>query len=117
VAIHARQSMRARGILARRSRLPGPTMHEPAPLKRVLATLFGRPDEVMLELGAGGELLVAKVRALLSLLVLVLPLAAALDGAATNRTLVGLGVAVLVNIVAQVWLALARNHRRHHWLP
>lgn len=92
-------------------------MHEPAPLKRVLATLFGRPDEVMLELGAGGELLVAKVRALLSLLVLVLPLAAALDGAATNRTLVGLGVAVLVNIVAQVWLALARNHRRHHWLP
>ena len=43
-------------------------MHEPVPLKRVLATLFGRPDEVMLELGAGGELLVAKVRALLSLL-------------------------------------------------
>ena len=92
-------------------------MHEPVPLKRVLATLFGRPDEVMLELGAGGELLVAKVRALLSLLVLVLPLAAALGGAATNRTLVGLGAAVLVNVMAQVWLALARNPRRHHWLP
>ena len=92
-------------------------MHEPVPLKRVLATLFGRPDEVMLELGASGELLVAKVRALLSLLVLVLPLAAALGGAATNRTLVGLGAAVLVNVMAQVWLALARNPRRHHWLP
>ena len=92
-------------------------MHEPVPLKRVLATLFGRPDEVMLELGAGGELLVAKVRALLSLLVLVLPLAAALGGAATSRTLVGLGAAVFVNVMAQVWLALARNPRRHHWLP
>lgn len=92
-------------------------MHEPVPLKRVLATLFGRPDEVMLELGAGGELLVAKVRALLSLLLLALPLAAALDGADTTRILVGLAAAVFVNIVAQVWLALARNHRRHHWLP
>ncbi|MGY1519457.1 diguanylate cyclase [Luteimonas sp. A482] len=92
-------------------------MHEPVPLKRVLATLFGRPDEVMLELGAGGELLVAKVRALLSLLVLVLPLAAALGGAATSRTLVGLAAAVLINVIAQVWLALARNPRRHHWLP
>src|SRR5690606_10824410 len=92
-------------------------MHEPVPLKRVLATLLGRPDEVMLELGAGGELLVAKVRALLSLLMLVLPLAAALGGAATSRTLVGLAAAVLVNVMAQVWLALARNHRRHHWLP
>lgn len=92
-------------------------MHEPVPLKRVLATLFGRPDEVMLELGAGGELLVAKVRALLSLLVLVLPLAAAFEGADTTRTLLGLGAAVFVNIMAQVWLALARNHRRHHWLP
>ncbi len=92
-------------------------MHEPVPLKRVLATLFGRPDEVMLELGAGGELLVAKVRALLSLLVLVLPLAAAFEGVDTTRTLLGLGAAVFVNIMAQVWLALARNHRRHHWLP
>ena len=71
----------------------------------------------MLELGAGGELLVAKVRALLSLLVLALPLAAAMEGADTTRTLVGLGLAVFVNIMAQVWLVLARDHRRHHWLP
>ena len=92
-------------------------MHEPVPLKRVLATLFGRPDEVMLELGAGGELLVAKVRALLSLLMLALPLAAALGGAAASRTLAGLAATVFVNVMAQVWLALARNHRRHHWLP
>ncbi|TYT25720.1 GGDEF domain-containing protein [Luteimonas viscosa] len=90
---------------------------ESASLKRVLATLFGRPDEVMLELGAGGELLVAKLRALLSLLALALPLAAGLGAQDTTRTLVGLGAAVFVNLMAQVWLALARNHRRHHWLP
>jgi len=92
-------------------------MQEPSSLKRVLATLFGRPDEVMLELGAGGELLVAKVRALLSLLVLALPLVAGLGGVDATQTLVGLGVAVFINIMAQIWLALARNHRRHHWLP
>ena len=83
----------------------------------MLATLFGRPDEVMLELGAGGELLVAKVRALLSLLLLALPLAAGVGAVDTTRTLTGIGVAVFVNIMAQVWLALARDHRRHRWLP
>jgi len=92
-------------------------MREPVPIKRVLATLFGRPDEVMLELGAGGELLVAKVRVVLSLLLLVLPLTEALGGADTSRTLLGLGAAVFANVMAQAWLALARNHRRHHWLP
>ncbi|MBP6797479.1 MAG: hypothetical protein KA124_05235, partial [Luteimonas sp.] len=93
-------------------------MQEPPSLRRVLSTLLGRPDEVMLELGAGGELLVAKVRALLSLLVLALPLVAGLLGPAnTNEVLIGLGAAVFVNVMAQVWLSLARNPRRHRWLP
>lgn len=92
-------------------------MQESASLRRMLATLFGRPDEVMLELGASGELLVAKLRALLSLLTLALPLAAGLGAQDTTRTLAGLAVAVFVNLMAQIWLALARNHRRHHWLP
>ncbi len=93
-------------------------MQDPPTLKRVLATLLGRPDEVMLELGAGGELLVAKVRALLSLLVLALPLVSGLLGPAdSNEVLIGLGAAVFINIMAQVWLALARNPRRHRWLP
>ena len=96
---------------------PCDPMREPVPLKRVLSTLFGRPDEVMLELGAGGELLVAKVRVLLSLLLLMLPLVEALGGADIGRIMLGLAAAVFVNLMAQVWLALARNHRRHHWLP
>ena len=86
-------------------------------LGEVCATLFARPDEVMLELGAGGELLVARIRALLSAICLLLPLANALGGAPIGETLIGLAAAVLINIMAQVWLALARNPRRHGWLP
>lgn len=92
-------------------------MQDSASLRRMLATLVGRPDEVMLETGASGELLVAKLRALLSLLTLALPLAAGLGAQDTTRTLVGLAVAVFVNLMAQIWLALARNPRRHAWLP
>ena len=83
----------------------------------VWATLFARPDEVMLELGAGGELLVARIRALLSAICLLLPLASALGGASIVETLIGLAATVFINIMAQVWLAFARNPRRHAWLP
>jgi len=86
-------------------------------LGEVCATLFARPDEVMLELGAGGELLVARIRALLSAICLLLPLANALGGARIGETLIGLAAAVFINIMAQVWLVLARNPRRHGWLP
>jgi len=80
------------------------------------ATLLERPDEVMLELGAGGELLVARLRAALSVLVLAMPLLGAVSGAEVGETVIGLGAAVFVNVMAQVWLALARS-RRHAWLP
>jgi diguanylate cyclase (GGDEF)-like protein len=83
----------------------------------VVARLLSRPDEVMLEHGAGGELLVAKLRAMFSVLILALPLIAGLGGSSTAETLIGLVAVVFVNIMAQVWLALARNHRRHRWLP
>ncbi|MFL6588427.1 MAG: GGDEF domain-containing protein [Luteimonas sp.] len=83
----------------------------------VVATLFGRADEVMLELGAGGELMVARVRAGLSLLILLLPLIAASGGHGTRTVVVGLALAVFANLMAQVWLALARRQRRHPWLP
>ncbi|WP_166206696.1 GGDEF domain-containing protein [Cognatiluteimonas telluris] len=83
----------------------------------VLATLFAQPDEVMLELGAGGELLVARIRALLSAICLLLPLTSAIAGAPISETLIGLAAAVFINIMAQLWLALARNPRAHGWLP
>lgn len=74
-----------------------------------------RPDDVMLQYGAGGELLVAKMRAAVSLLVLVLPLISALGGGSVVEVLIGLGAAIAVNIAAQVFLALARRAPR--WLP
>jgi len=86
----------------------------------LVRTLFSRPDEVMLDLGAGGELLVARVRATLSALTLLLaPLAMIGNQGAGNVTefVIGLGASVFINLCAQIWLALARNRRRHTWLP
>jgi hypothetical protein len=85
--------------------------------QELLRTLLSRPDEVMLDLGAGGELLVARVRALLSALALLLPLIAGLGGGSATEVMIGLGAAVFINIFAQIWLALAHRRRRHDWLP
>ena len=84
---------------------------------KLLATLLARPDEIMLELGAGGELLVARLRAWLSALILLLPLVNAASGGDVDETVIGLAAAVFVNIMSQVWLVLARGRRRHPWLP
>ena len=86
----------------------------------LLRTLFSRPDEVMLDLGAGGELLVARVRATLSVLALLMPPLAVIGNPGTGgivEMMIGLGATVFINVCAQTWLALARNRRRHHWLP
>lgn len=79
--------------------------------------LFAQPDEVMLEVGSGGELIVARLRAVIALLLLLLPLINAAGGGSVRETVIGLGGAVLVNVFAQVWLALARRQRIHRWLP
>ena len=83
----------------------------------VAAAFLARPDEIMLEVGAGGELLVARIRVVVAALLLLVPLANALTGGTLAETMVGLVGAVLINVGAQVWLALARRKRRHHWLP
>lgn len=85
--------------------------------RELAATLFARPDEIMLEIGAGGELLVARLRALLSALILLLPLANAAAGAKASETVIGLAAAIFVNVMAQIWLALAHRHKRYAWLP
>ena len=76
-------------------------------LRDVVDAMFARPDEVMLEVGAGGELLVARLRVIVSAMLLLLPLANALSGGTVNETLIGLGGAIFVNLFAQVWLAPA----------
>lgn len=84
--------------------------------REILAAVLARPDEVMLEVGAGGELLVARLRVVIAALLLVLPLANAVSGGTVRETLIGLGGAVFVNVSAQVWLQLARRRRRYRWL-
>ena len=86
-------------------------------LRELYTRVWDRPDELMLQFGAGGELLVARVRALLSALILLLPLMHALSGGGTSELLIGLAAAVLVNVMAQGWLVLARRRRVHTWLP
>src|SRR3546814_10458000 len=88
----------------------------PQPRKDLLARLLAQPDEIMLSLGAGGELLVARLRALLSLLILAMPLIAALGGAKSGEVVIGLGLAVFTNLMAQIWLVLARRQLRYSWL-
>ena len=76
-----------------------------------------RPDALMLELGAGGELLVAQLRAALSLLLLSLPLINLLTGGKFGETMAGLVGVVLTIVASQVWLALSRQRGRYRWLP
>ncbi len=86
-------------------------------LREVATAILARPDEIMLEIGAGGELLVARLRAVLAAMLLLLPLINALGGGGVRETMIGLGGALFVNLFAQVWLVLARRKRQFRWLP
>lgn len=85
-------------------------------LKAIVSSLLSRPDEIMLEIGASGELVVARLRAVVAGLLLLLPLANMLGGGSIDENLIGLAGAVIINILAQVWLALSRRRRHYRWL-
>lgn len=89
----------------------------PSGLRDFWQRLLTRPDALMLELGAGGELLVARIRAVLSMLLLLLPLINLLSGGKYSETMIGLGGVILAIVMSQVWLALARQQGRFRWLP
>ena len=89
----------------------------PSNLSDFRRRLLAQPDALMLELGAGGELIVARIRALLSMVLLLLPLANLLIGGKFSETMIGLVGVVLAIVVSQVWLALARHQGRYRWLP
>ena len=86
-------------------------------LREIATALMARPDEILLEVGAGGELLVARLRAVIAVALLMLPLIIAAGGGGVRETMIGLGGAVFINVFAQVWLALARRSRQLPWLP
>lgn len=68
-----------------------------------------RPDQIMLEIGANGELVAA--------LLVVLTLADAVSGGSIRGILLSLAAAMVINVFAMVWLQLAYRHRRYDWLP
>lgn len=86
-------------------------------LRGTLARLTARPDSIVLELGAGGELLVARLRLVVAALLLLLPLANILGGGTLAETLSGLAGAIVINVLSLLWLQLARGPRRYRWLP
>jgi len=80
-------------------------------------SLRERPDEILLEIGAGGELLVARLRLLVSGLLILLPLLNYWSGGTAMESAAGLVGAGLIMLFSQLWLSLALRRRRHRWLP
>lgn len=75
------------------------------------------PDEIMLEIGAGGELLVARLRVAIAALLMLLPLLNYAFGGSRYENVTGLIGAVLLFLLSQLWLRLAQRPRRYRWLP
>lgn len=75
-----------------------------------------RPDDVMLEIGAGGELLVAYIRVALIALLLMLPLASAFFFDAPHEIIAGIGGILLSLIISLYWLKIAKLDKRPYWL-
>jgi len=74
-------------------------------------------DELLLELGADGEVLLARLRLALASVLMLLPAINYAAGGGGRETLIGfVGVGLSV-ILSQVWLGIARRRKRYPWLP
>lgn len=86
-------------------------------LRGPMRALFERPDELLLDVGAAGEQLTARVRvALLGVLMLLPGISLALGGD-LGGALAGWSGVVPAFLASLLWLALARHARRLGWLP
>jgi len=81
-------------------------------IEDLAASLREPPDEILLEVGAGGERLVAYLRVGVATLLLLLPLLNYLANGTLHETLAGLVGALLVLGLSLLWLNLARRPRR-----
>lgn len=87
-------------------------------LREVRQRLLAPPDALMREQGASGELLVAKLRAGLSLALLVLPLVnIGIGELSPSEGITGVFMAILAVVAAQLLLLLAAQPHRFRWLP
>ena len=82
----------------------------------LLRTVRDRPDEIVLDIGAGGELLVARIRVVATLLLMLMPLINLLTGGDVVESIDGFVGTSLGLALALVWLALAKRKRRYRWL-
>jgi two-component system cell cycle response regulator len=85
--------------------------------RELLSTLRDRPDEIVLDIGAGGELLVARMRLTVTVLLMLLPVINLLSGGSFLDTLIGWAATGFGAMLALVWLHLAKQQRRFPWLP
>ena len=83
----------------------------------MLSTLRDRPDEIVLDIGAGGELLVARIRVVATLLLMMMPLVNLVSGGGLYDSLAGFAGTGLGLALALTWLHLAKQRRRYRWLP
>lgn len=75
------------------------------------------PDRIMLELGAGGELVVARIRLGIAFLLFLPPLINWFSGGPAHETLIGVMGAAFAVFLGLIWYALARKRGRYAWLP
>lgn len=80
-------------------------------------TLREPRDEILLELGADGEVLLARLRLLIAMLLILLPGINYYSGGAPYESLVGFTGVGLAVLLSQAWLTMARRRRRYRWLP
>jgi two-component system, cell cycle response regulator len=75
------------------------------------------PDEMMLEIGAGGELLVAQIRVVCALLLLLLPVVNFFLTGFNYETMAGMVGALSALLFSSLWLQLTKTSPRRPWLP
>jgi len=75
-----------------------------------------KPDDLMLEIGAGGESLVAYTRVVIVLLLLLLPLASTLFSDAKFESSAGAIGVLIALLVSLYWLKLTKREPRPTWL-
>jgi two-component system, cell cycle response regulator len=79
-------------------------------------SLWKSPDHFLLEAGAAGEKLVARIRLLLTAILLLIPLVSLWYEQETWENLVGLAVTLTAFLVALLWFWLVQQGIYRHWL-
>lgn len=86
-------------------------------LNDVARSLTQRPDEIMLDVGAGGERVIAGLRIALILVLMLLPVANHFGDGSLEESIAGFTGASLALVISLAWLWAARQRRRFRWLP